>query len=237
MAFGFLLLAAGGVSYWVMAASTRGDVWTGLTLRALQIYARLLHRLRIEGAEHRPDRKKAGPLIVVANHTAGVDPLLVQAACRFEIRWIMAEDMRHPAGEPLWKLARVIFVDRREARSGGLRAAIRHIKEGGVVGVFPEGGIERPPRQIRPFQPGVGLLAQRSGARILPVVIDGTPGTASAWGSLLRPSRSRIRFLAPLDPKAEGLRSGEIADRLRELFIAETGWPANETPAPRPPGK
>ena len=160
------LLVWAGVANALVAISVRADVRTALALVALRLNARLVHRLRVVGREHVPRTKRPGPLIVVANHTSGVDPLLVQAVAPFEIRWIMAEDMRVPAMEPVWRWARIIFVDRLMSRTSGVREAVEHLRAGGVVGVFPEGHLERPPHRVLPFLPGVGMLIARTGAPV-----------------------------------------------------------------------
>lgn len=207
--------------------SPRGEVDSGLYWHLSRLYARVVHRLRLEGLENVPRGPRPGPLIIVANHTSGVDPVLVQAACRFEIRWIMASDMRHPLGEGLWDWGRIIFVGRDGGGAAGTREALRHLREGGVLGIFPEGGIERPPRQIRPFLPGVGFIVKRSGAPVLPVLVDGTPQVDPAWQSLRRFSRSVIRFLPPIDYRSSQLEAPAIAEDLRRRFIEWTGWPAS----------
>lgn len=227
------LAIAAGVWVLVIAASRvllttgprRGDIDAGLFFWVAVLYARLLHRLRVEGREHIP---RTGPLIVVANHTGGVDPILIQVAVpRREIRWMMARDMMIPRLRGLWEWMRVIPVVRSGASgdSGAAREALRHLKDGGVLGVFPEGAIERPPGILRPFAPGVGLLAARSGAPVLPVVITGTPAASSAWGSLFRPSRSRIRILPPVCYAQENLSPEAIAADLLRRIAEASGWP------------
>ncbi|MEL7473663.1 MAG: lysophospholipid acyltransferase family protein [Planctomycetota bacterium] len=213
----------------------RQDLTTGLACRGFLIYGRLVHRLRVEGREHIPTSRHPGPLIVVANHTAGVDPLLLQGVCPFEIRWMMAEDMRAKGLEWFWSFSRIIFVDRQGQRDMlAAREAIRHVKAGGVLGIFPEGGIERPPRELMPFQRGVGLIISKTGAPVLPVVIDGTPQVDPAWASLWRRSSSRIRVGEPIDYASSGMKPREYADDLRRRFAEWTGWPLNESPEPPP---
>jgi 1-acyl-sn-glycerol-3-phosphate acyltransferase len=67
----------------------------------------------------------------------------------------------------------IIPVDRSGKDLAATRAALDALKNGYVVGVFPEGKIE-PTRELLPFQLGIALLAAKSGAPIYPAYIDGT---------------------------------------------------------------
>lgn len=228
----------------VLARNPRAEPLTGLVLIFMRLYARWFHRLRVSGREHIPRSMHPGSLIVLCNHTAGVDPVLVQAAVPFEIKWMMGRDMMPARLQGLWEFTGVIPVN----RGGGgdttaARMAMRYLEDdeadgrersgirgGGVIGIFPEGGIERPPRTILPFQPGVGLLIKRSGAPVLQAIIDGTPQSPTAWGSLFQRSTRAvtIRFLPIRDYRAPDLKklsAAEIAEDLRNRLIHETGWP------------
>lgn len=219
------------VSHRIRVVATRGDLQSGLTIMAIRAYARLWHGLRVRGAENIPARSGHGPIVVVSNHTAGVDPLLIQAACGFEVRWVMAEDMRLPWLDEFWLWAGVIFVDRANPSTAPVRSAMAHLRGGGVLGLFPEAHIERPPRTLLPFHAGVGALVRQTGARVLPVVIEGTPTSPrSAWGSLFTPSRARLRFFPPIDYGGAGLSPAEIAEDLRSRYAAWTGWPLAASP-------
>lgn len=230
--FGLIaLIAWAWVCRWLLD-NPRGDFEAGVVYRFLQVYARLVHRLRVVGRQHIRELPAGRPVVIVANHTSGIDPILIQAACPFEVRWLMAEDMRHPWGEWFWGWADVIFVDRTSGESMGTREALRHLKQGGVLGVFPEGGIERPPRRIMPFRRGVGMIVKRSGAVILPVIIEGTPQIDPAWHSLRRFSRSRLTILPSIDFADSTLSADEITSRLRQVFLDQTGWPPNDVPDP-----
>jgi len=225
-------LALIALTRWLLRARIRGGEFEAVALlRIIHVYTRLVHRVRFCGVEHIPAREPdphadQRPLIVVCNHTAGVDPLLVQAGLPFEVRWIMAKDMRARVLEPLWSYARVIFVDRERREAASLRDALRHLKDGGALGVFPEGNLERPPRQLPPFRDGVGYLVRKSGALVLPAVIDGAPQVETAWKSLFRRGRARVRFLPVVD--YTGAEASEIAPDLRRRFAEATGWPMSE---------
>lgn len=209
---GFAFLSRG------LLDNPREDVEGGLVWHTVRAYSALVHRLRVVGRENIPADRRPGPLILVANHTAGVDPVLIGAACPFHVRWVMARDMRHPWGEWLWRWDRIIFVSREGDEIAGVREALRALRDGEVIGVFPEGGIERPHGQVRPFLPGVGLLIRRSGAPVLPVVIEGTPDVDPAWHSLRRLSRSVVTFMPAIDYRATRLSAGEIVADLQRRF-------------------
>lgn len=232
-----LLIAAGvlalllGVS-WTLArlrANPLGDVRSGLMFAWTRFYLRMFHRMEVRGLEHVPTTESPGPLVVVANHTAGIDPLLVQVHCPFWIRWMMAQDMRVPQLEFLWRWARIIFVDRSRGELASVRESLRELRAGGVLGIFPEGGIERPAEQVRPFEPGVGMLIARSGARVLPAIIRGTPPVDPAWASLWHRGRAIVEFFPIIEYDA-GMKPDEIARDLRERYMQWTGWPANNSP-------
>ncbi len=215
------------VAHWVVSLSTRADIETGLALGAARLYARLFHGLRIEGSEHLPSKADAGPLVVVCNHTSGIDPILIQAICRFEVRWIMAKDMRLRWLEDFWQWGGIIFVDRKNPSTAPVRQALSHLRCGGVLGLFPEGHIARPRQTLQPFHSGVGAFVRQTGARVLPIVIDGTPGSSrSAWVSLFLPSRSRVRIYPPIEYEKRQ-SPAEIAEDLHGRFAEWTGWPTS----------
>jgi 1-acyl-sn-glycerol-3-phosphate acyltransferase len=214
----------------VRRASVRPeDPTSGLVLIATRLYCRLVHRLRVHGLQRaRAARDAGGPLMVVSNHTAGLDPALIQAALDFEVRWMMAADMRAPQLEEWWQYGRVIFVDRSGKDTSSVREALRHLKAGGALGVFPEGRLERPAEHLMPFREGVGLLAIKSGATVLPVVVDGTPVGRTAWSSFLKSSRSRVRFLEPTTYPRKDWKPDAVAADLQDRFQRATGWPVSD---------
>lgn len=207
-----------------------GDPTHFLTWQALRVYCRLVHRLTVSGLEHVPPTNRPGGLVVVSSHTGPVDALIIQAACPFKIRWMMATDFMIPKLAPFWQWLRLIPVDRDGRDSGPVRAAIRHVRGGGVVGIFPEGAI--PARgEIRPYHPGVGLIIARTKAPVLLVWVSGTPESTEMFRALGMRSRARVHFVDYLefgdqrDPAA-------ITAELRRRVMEASGWPANDEPLP-----
>ncbi|MBS0189603.1 MAG: lysophospholipid acyltransferase family protein [Phycisphaerales bacterium] len=229
---GIILLAVLGLALLARTSAAllrndREDPMAGLLLFAMRLYARLVQRVRIEGLENIPKGTRVGPLIVVSNHTAGADVPLIQSLARFEVRWVMARSMQVASLQWFWEWARVIGVDTGSRDTLAMREAMRHVQEGGVLGIFPEGGLERPARSIMPFQPGVGLIIKKTGAPVLPILIDGTPQVEPAWASLWRFGNARIRVFPRIDYSKSGLSASEIVADLEKRYLEWSGWPLN----------
>ncbi len=211
----------------VIKRAPRTEIVWGLAWIVVSIYVRIVHRVRYEGLENIPARADAqiAPLIIVSNHSAGIDPLLIHVACPFDIRWMMMRKMMLRPFAPLWEWLDIIPVEQGGRDSAALRTAIRHLQSGNVIGIFAEGGLEHPPEHINPYQPGVGMLVLKGKARVLPVVIRGTPQVARAYTSLLIPSHARVRFLPIRDYASTPLNATGIALDLELTAAAALDWP------------
>ncbi|MDP7029444.1 MAG: lysophospholipid acyltransferase family protein [Phycisphaerales bacterium] len=230
---GWAVLAAG---WWLcivprLRRGPGGDATLGLAWWASTRWLRWRQHLEVHGVAHLNEAMAAGPVIIVANHTGGVDPLLVQSATSTMIHWMMARDMMAAGTEDIWRLVRVIPVNRADADARALRRAMGILRSGGVIGVFPEGRITRPPGSIRPFQEGVGLLAARTRARVVPCWISGTPDVDGMLASIAGRGRSRVEFLEPIRFDRSDA-AAEVADDLRRRIAAASGWPCVDEPMP-----
>lgn len=135
-----------------------------------------LWRVRAEGRANIPS---TGPVILATTHESFLDPLIVGAYSRRHT-WYMARRSLFFRGEKrsrfltwfaaLWG---VIEVDRDGTGLGALRAAETKLREGEMVLIFPEGTRSKD-GEVQDFRPGVGLLVRRTGARVVPVSIDGS---------------------------------------------------------------
>ncbi|PKW15692.1 lysophospholipid acyltransferase family protein [Saccharopolyspora spinosa] len=129
----------------------------------------LPYRVRIHGAERIP---RTGPVVLVANHSSMMDgPLLFGMIPRHAVFLIKQEMFRGALG---WFLRRIgqIGVRRGAPDRAPLLAAVRVLRAGGLVGVFPEG--TRGDGDVTNAQHGAAWLARTSEALILPVACRGT---------------------------------------------------------------
>ncbi|MEE2906778.1 MAG: lysophospholipid acyltransferase family protein [Planctomycetota bacterium] len=241
---GILAIALGAplalVALWQVFVTPRlrqgpaGDTGVTFVWILLRFYARVVHRLRVEGREHLVDLK--GPLVVVCNHSSPLDPFLVQSATSIFIRWMMATDQMPPDSAMLWQFSRVIPTERHQPAPRAAITAIRLLRQGGVVGVFPEGRLARPAGRVLPFHDGVGELVARTNARVLLACVQGTPVTDSIGAAFLRPSHTRLRFLGVLS-WPEGTEPTAITTSLRDRIVEASGWlPVEEVQPLSPPG-
>jgi 1-acyl-sn-glycerol-3-phosphate acyltransferase len=173
------------------------------------------HRLVWIGRENVPS---TGPVILAANHTAGLDPFLMQAAVPRLVRWVMLDSYRLRIANVLWKAIKPITIKQGAGDLPKLRQVLRALGEGEVVGLFPEGGIQRQKRELQPFEPGIAMLAVRSGAVIVPVWVEGTPMARHMFWHFARPSRSKVIFGKAYKPDPN-LEYGGIADDLRRRML------------------
>jgi 1-acyl-sn-glycerol-3-phosphate acyltransferase len=154
-------------------------------------YTHLYHRLEVFSPCRLP---KSGPAIIVCNHTSGLDPHLVQSPCRRLITWMMAKEYYDLWFlKPFFEQLGVIPVTRSGRDTSATRAAIRALRNGQLLGIFPEGRIERS-RELFPFQTGVALMAMKSGVPVYPAFLDGTQRNKEMLAALLRPQRARVIF-------------------------------------------
>lgn len=196
----------------------------------LRAVCRVIHRVRYEGLEHVPATNRPGPLVVVSNHTGSVDPILIQVGVRFNIRWMMATETMVPSLAWVWKWRNTIPVDRDGKDLAAAREAIRQIRAGNVVGIFPEGRIVTPPRRVWPFAEGVGLIVSRTNAPVLLVWVSGTPETTEMTKSILTRSNARVRFLGVIR-YPESAKPAEITLDLRTRIAEASGWPMTDRDA------
>jgi 1-acyl-sn-glycerol-3-phosphate acyltransferase len=144
---------------------------------------------------------QAGTAILVSNHISALDPMLLQATHPGRvISWMIARE--YFEFTPLrwfYQLLDCIPVDRSGRDLAATRAALRALESGRVLGIFPEGRISQN-HELLEFQPGVALLACKSGAPVIPARLAGTMCEKSLFGTVMSPSRASVAFGPALYP-------------------------------------
>ncbi len=161
------------------------------------VAARLTHRrwqIEVRGAENVPTR---GPVVVAANHVGFLDgPLMavlgprpVHALTKREMfTGVMGRFLRASGQIPVW---------RREPDPAAVRTALRVLRDGGVVGVFPEGS--RGAGAVTRAEGGAAYLAIATGAVVVPLSMLGTREVGGSLNSVPAPgTRMVMTYGAPL---------------------------------------
>lgn len=172
--------------------------WGGRKLNILDGLLRLFclrfHRLRCD-----PMPLPEGGAIVVANHVSGLDPLLIVAASRRPLRFLIAREQYERFGlRWLFRLAGCIPVERSGQPELAFRTAMQALRRGEVVALFPEGGIHLPGLGPVKLKSGAIRLARIAGVPILPVHISGVRGAGLTLPAVVMRSRARLRMCEPI---------------------------------------
>jgi 1-acyl-sn-glycerol-3-phosphate acyltransferase len=176
-------------------------------------------RVRVHGEQRVP---RTGAVVVVANHSSAADGPLLFGYLPRRVVFLIKQEMF--VGALGWFLRKIgqLSVRRGVPDRTPLMAALKVLRAGGVVGVFPEG--TRGSGDVSDAQHGAAWLARSSNAVVLPVACRGT----------LRPDGASRRLLPVVDvlvgepfelPPGKGKQALDVAteqvrDRLATL-VAE----------------
>jgi 1-acyl-sn-glycerol-3-phosphate acyltransferase len=157
------------------------------------MFCRIYHRMTIFAAPPLPAK---GPAILICNHTSGLDPVMIQSACKRVIVWMMAKEYYEIKPlKPFFQLLEAIPVDRQARDTGAMRSALRALQDGRILGIFPEGRISTIKGQMLPFQNGVAQLAIKTGAPIYPAFLNGTQyGVSDMAAAFVGRQEATLRF-------------------------------------------
>ncbi|HUV58716.1 MAG TPA: lysophospholipid acyltransferase family protein [Desulfatiglandales bacterium] len=130
-------------------------------------------RLTIKGTER---IKKGHTYIVMSNHQSLVDPWILIGKLPLQLRWtIKSEVKKMPIfGYALERMGHIYVGEKkRKQRDLTLQKALKKLKKGSSVVIFPE-GTRSDDGYLQRFHKGGAIIAMRSGVPILPVTINGS---------------------------------------------------------------
>jgi len=183
------------------------DTFVIATIRVVAwVYTHTFHRLRsnLGGADPLPEE---GAAIVVANHHTSVDPVLLSVLTHRRIHFLMAREYYEMfACRWFFRALECIPVNRDAKDLSATKRALRVLREGRIIGIFPQGGI-RDPDDTLDGKGGVALLALRSGAPIIPFYISSTSASQSILRGLLMPSNTFVYRGETIIPQTSGGKS------------------------------
>lgn len=170
---------------------------------AIYIWVKIYYRAEIIGLENVP---KEGPLIFCGNHRSYLDPPLLVATAKRDMKFLAKEELyKNKFLAFLGWVFEAIPVKRDEKDISAIKTSLKDLKEGKCIALFPEGtrnGLEKGEK----VKDGVSFFAVRSGAKVVPCGIKG--GTKEH-------RKVTITYGKPLDySKYKGSKDKEILEKI-----------------------
>ncbi|KGF12780.1 hypothetical protein HMPREF1639_05230 [Peptostreptococcus sp. MV1] len=136
----------------------------------LRFLLAIFYRIEIIGQENIPDE---GKYIIIANHKHYFDPLFMMGAVKNRriIPVAKQEIFKVPVFRAILNKLEVIPINRANPSISTVKAILRQIKDGRVLGIFPEGTRCQDLNTFLPAKPGVALFSIKSKSDIIPMSI------------------------------------------------------------------
>lgn len=170
---------------------------------------RLYYRPQIIGKENIP---KDGAVLIVGNHKHLYDQCLAILATKRPIHYLAKKE--YFDGKMAWffKMAGCIPVDRSKKDSKATRLALDILKQGFVLGLFPEGTRNRTNEFLLPFKFGAVSMAKKTNAKIVPFGLTGD--------YRFRSKNLMIRFGEPIQVTADLEKENErLMQAVKDLML------------------
>lgn len=131
---------------------------------------KFLFRIKIVGIENLP---KNGGFILAGNHQSNFDCVLLISSMKRMIRFIAKKELIDGNFGFLFKKMGIIPVNRKTKNTKAVKEAIEVLKNGDVIGIFPEGTFNKTEYITMPFKIGAVKMAKESDVKIVPFAITG----------------------------------------------------------------
>lgn len=135
------------------------------------VFYKFVYRIKKVNEENLP---KDGAYIVCANHINMLDALAVVCSCKRKVRFICKASMfKNKALGWALKLSDTIPLDRDKNDIESMKRSIKTLKNGEVLGVFPEGTRKGMEKNLK-AKSGAAFFSLRTGTPVVPIGIQGS---------------------------------------------------------------
>jgi 1-acyl-sn-glycerol-3-phosphate acyltransferase len=161
-------------------------------------YCIRFHRLKMDNVP----RLESGSAIICANHYSGLDPFLLLSCLERPVHFLIAkEEYERPYLNWLFRKSGCIPVDRKAKSIFQFRHAKKILDGGGIIGIFPQGGIHLPEAGFRPLKSGAYKLATLANTNIHWFDLDGMKSKGSTFACLYQRGHTQVSYKMTIDPK------------------------------------
>lgn len=167
--------------------------WFGKILG--NIFSGIFFRLKVDGIENIPRR---GAVILAANHISWLDPPLVALKVPRRVAFVSKTTFhKNLFTRPIIRGIGIIPL-RQHNGTVGMIGAIKSLKKGVPLVIFPEGTRNISGKPFLPASPGVSLLAEGAKAPVIPVYLKDTDKALPNQAWIFRPRKIKIFYGKPL---------------------------------------
>ena len=155
-------------------------------------FVKLVYRPTVVGKENIP---KKGGIVLAGNHTNYFDSILLISCTKRTIHFLGKKELFEGKFRWIFKNMAIIPVNRKQKDPNALKSAIDTLNDNKVIGIFPEGTINRTEDVTMPFKFGAVKMCKETNSTMIPFVITGK----------YRPFRKglRIEFFKPYKLKGD----------------------------------
>jgi 1-acyl-sn-glycerol-3-phosphate acyltransferase len=178
------------------------------------------------------------PRVYAVNHLSAIDIPVLYVGLPFQFRIVAKKELfRYPfMGWHLSRSGQVRIDQQNPARSiGMIRSAVKTLKGGMPLVIFPEGGRSNT-GQVKPFLPGAFFLAIKAQVDIVPMAIVGTYEMLPMNTFHIQPRRLQLLVGDPIPTAGTTLREmEEVSERVKQA-VEDLYYSRSEVRDPRRSG-
>ena len=182
------------------------------------IIFKFFFRLKVTDQQNIP---QDGPFIIVANHSSLLDPVILGVSVRPKVIFVAAAYLFkiHWLGYLLRKANSIPVQGENDISS--LKRALKILQKGGVLGIFPEGGVDRQKDDL-PIKAGAAFLATRVGVPIVPIKIKGADKVLPRGAKFIRSlNKIEVEIKKPIFCSRQTNKNKEIIKMVVESYVKE----------------
>ncbi|NMB11174.1 MAG: 1-acyl-sn-glycerol-3-phosphate acyltransferase [Firmicutes bacterium] len=183
----------------------------------VRAFFRLFFRWEVYGSHHLPS---TGGVVLASNHVSYLDPPLMGCAVERPVHFMAKKELFDiPLLGRLIRGLNAFPVQRGVADRKAIRQAMEWLRNGEVVGIFPE-GTRGNGKTLLKAQPGSVLLAVKAGVPIVPMAITGAEKVIPAGKRFPRPVKIKVFVGEPIDfPVDQRGLSREVLEEYSQLVM------------------
>lgn len=199
------------------------DVAYNLLYRLIQLFIKIVLKLngslKVYGKGNVPEK---GGVIIASNHISYLDPPLIGAVLP-RIATFMARKGLFDVPMLKWMITRAAFpVDRDNPKPSSIKDAVRRLKKGDLIVLFPEGKRSEE-GELLEAKRGVEVIAKLSKAAIVPTLLVGSNKALPPKAKWLKRADISVVFGKPLYYTASADRNGQAQDNVSSAIMSAIG--------------